>query len=321
MPKNVPGAVAGALAVTLVLSGCGPSPAGASSPVAVTVGVMPGADLAPLYLGLEQGFFAEEGITLRIDSLAPSTTGIVSAVEQGSYDFGYADILSVLEAAEEGREVTVVSGAAATSGNILGDYTALMVPAASEITTLADLAGRRVGVEALGATNHVVLAAILEAEGADPASIDWQTVPYLDASESLAAGTVDAAVIVEPFATAGKIDGMTAIAYPHAEFAANLTVTGYFTSVATAEGDPGLVERFAAAVARSLGYATEHQTETRDHIAATIAAHSQVRTRVQLPTFTAEVDRDAVELLVEAAVAQGRLQSTDVLDLALPAGD
>jgi NitT/TauT family transport system substrate-binding protein len=321
LPNHVLRAAGAAAILSLGLVGCTPAAEGATSEVAVTVGVMPGADLAPLYLGLEQGFFRAQGIDLTIDSLAPSISGIVSAVEAGSYDFGYADILSILIAAEDGADIEIVSGATATSGNKLGDFTALMVPADSEVTSVADLVGRTIAVDTVGTTNHVVLSAVLEAEGVDADSITWETVSLLDSTAALADGSVDAALVVEPFATAAKIDGMRAITYPFAEFSENLTVSGYFTSRAFAEGETDVEGRFVAALAQSLQYATEHETETRDHIAAVLAAQSDVRTRVQMPTFAAEIDRTALERLAGAAVESGVLGAVPAFDEVLPVSD
>lgn len=321
MPNHLLRAAGAAAILSLVLAGCTPAAEGATADVAVTVGVLPGADLAPLYLGMEQGFFEEEGIDLTIDSLAQSASGIVSAVEAGSYDFGYADILSILIAAEAGADIAIVSGATATSGNVLGDFTALMVRADSDVTSVADLAGRTVAVDAVGTTNHVVLSAVLEEEGAEAASMRWQPVSSLDATAALADGSVDAALVVEPFATAAKINGMRVITYPFAEFAKGLTVSGYFTSRAVADDAADVEERFVAAIARSLQYATEHETETRDHIAATLAAQSQVRTRVQMPTFTPTIDRVGLERLASAAVEFGVLGSVPAFDEVLPASD
>lgn len=321
MPNHVLRAAGAAAILSLALVGCTPAAEGATSDVAVTVGVLPGADLAPLYLGMEQGFFEEEGIDLTVDSLAPSISGIVSAVEAGSYDFGYADILSILIAAENGADITIVSGATATSGNVLGDFAALMVRADSDVTSIADLAGRTIAVDAVGTTNQVVLAAVLEDEGLDVTSVTWQPVSFLDSTAALLDGSVDAALVVEPFATAAKIDKMQVITYPFAEFAEGLMVSGYFASATTADRNADVEGRFVSAITKSLQYATEHETETRDHIAASLAAQSEVRTRVQLPNFTPQIDRTALDRLVATAVEAGVLGAVPLFDEVLPASD
>jgi NitT/TauT family transport system substrate-binding protein len=53
---------------------------------------------APFFLGLERGFFSHEGIELQIQE-GRGSVPTVQAVANGTADFGYADVASVIKAA------------------------------------------------------------------------------------------------------------------------------------------------------------------------------------------------------------------------------
>src|SRR5262245_43656042 len=63
----------------------------------VTVGVIPIADTAALYLGDSLGYFEEAGLDLTIET-AESGAAIAPAVVSGDYQFGFSNNLSLLVA-------------------------------------------------------------------------------------------------------------------------------------------------------------------------------------------------------------------------------
>lgn len=320
---NKPGLVgiATAVSASLLLAGCAGSPAASSEGAggtAVTIGVMPGADLAPLYLGVEEGFFADEGIDLTINSLAASSTAILGAVDSGKYDFGYGDAVSILVALEGGSEIEIISGAAASSGDTAFDYAALIVRADSDIASTADLQHRSVSTDALFSTNELVLRSAIDTAGAGSATVAWHEIPFIDATRAVADGEVDAALVVEPFATAARLEGMRVISYPYAAFNPQLTVSAYYASSATVAGNPDLVERFRAALDKSLEFAAGDIPAVRENISTYMESGAAVRSRLALPVFGTEIDRAAADQLAAAAVKYRLLSVAPNLDEILP---
>ena len=59
---------------------------------------------APFFLGLERGYFSQEGIDLQIQE-GRGSVPTVQAVAGGTADFGYADVASVIKAATQGAPV------------------------------------------------------------------------------------------------------------------------------------------------------------------------------------------------------------------------
>jgi NitT/TauT family transport system substrate-binding protein len=59
---------------------------------------------APFFLGLERGYFSQEGIDLQIQE-GRGSVPTVQAVANGTADFGYADVASAIKAASQGAPV------------------------------------------------------------------------------------------------------------------------------------------------------------------------------------------------------------------------
>jgi NitT/TauT family transport system substrate-binding protein len=309
--------LAAAAVAALMLTGCSADAAQGGGLTTLTVGVLPGADLAPLYVGLNEGIFIEHGIDLKINSFAATSADIVTAVSEGRYDLGYADTISIFAAQEGGSELQIVSGAATTSGDTRSDYAGI-VTHLSDINTIGDLAGRRLSIDALGTTNETVARAAVDAAGADSASMTIEAVPVINARRSLAGGIVDAALLVEPYLTKARLDGLKVISYPYAEFDENLTVSGYFTSSATIDAKSELVESFTTALAAAFEQADADEPAVRTNITTYLGSDAQVRTRLILPRFSTEIDRDSATALAESALGYGLITAMPDFDAMLP---
>ncbi|MCW4386071.1 ABC transporter substrate-binding protein [Salinibacterium sp. SYSU T00001] len=317
MKKSI-AALAIVIALPALASGCSTAPADAVTQTTVTIGVTPGADLAPLYMGVKQGFFAEQGINLTINSLAASSSAVLSAVDQEKFDFGFADAVSIMEAKEAGLGLEVISGAAATTGDPRLDYAAIVVHPSSAVDSLDDLRFLHMSVDAEGTINDLVAKSAVEASGIEVSSVSWHEIPFVDASEALTSRRVDAALVVEPFVTQARLAGFRVISYPYAEFDSELTVSGYVASSGLLEDDPELVERFITALDASFAYAEEETYEVRTNIGTYLSSEAAVEARLTLPRFTREFDRDALEKLAAAAVDHGFITQVPDLEALLP---
>jgi NitT/TauT family transport system substrate-binding protein/putative hydroxymethylpyrimidine transport system substrate-binding protein len=174
------------LAAVLALNGCGEDGAepGASREATLVLDFTPNAVHSGLYAAQENGWFADEGLDLKIQPPGDSTDA-PKLLAAGRTDFAVMDINDLGTAAERGFELLPVGAL-------------VQVPLASviaadedEINRPRDLEGGEVGVTGLP-SDDAVLDAVVEADGGDPASIE-RTVIGFDAVAALSAGRVDAA--------------------------------------------------------------------------------------------------------------------------------
>jgi len=309
------------LAPTLLASAaCGsdggeqPAP---GQPDKVTVGVIPILDVAPIYLGIEQGFFDERDIDVTLEQ-AEGGAAIVPAVVSGQYQFGFSNMVSLLIAGSEGLPVKVVSNGNNSTGVDGEDFAALMVKADSPIRTAADLEGRTVAANTLQNIVDTSVRASVRKAGGDPTKVKFTALPFPDQPAALASGQVDAVFVVEPFQQAVLAEGGRKIASSYVDAAPNLTVAAYFTSQQLLAENPDLATRFTEAMAESLSYADSHPDEVRAIIGTYTEIAPEVIEKLTLPTFPPEVNRESVATLADLALEDGLLSEAADVDALLP---
>ena len=119
-------------AAALVLSACGAGDDGGTTESAsgldqVTVGIIPILDVAPIYLGQDQGFFEDEGIELTLES-GQGGAAILPGVESGQFQFGFSNNTSLLVAKDKGLDVRIVAAGNSTTGEVGADFSAVVAP-------------------------------------------------------------------------------------------------------------------------------------------------------------------------------------------------
>ncbi|WP_460398605.1 ABC transporter substrate-binding protein [Actinophytocola sediminis] len=309
-------AVIGALG--LVVAGCGAGePTGSDGPDEVTVGLISILDVAPIYLGKQQGFFAERDIELTLEP-AEAGTETIPAVLNEHQQFGFSNVVTLLVARAQGLPVTVVSNGINSTGVVGGDFGSLMVNADSPVRTVRDLAGRKVAVNVLENVVELGVRASARAGGVDPDAIEYVKLPFPEMPAALAAGQVDAAFVVEPFQQVVRAQGGREVASSMVDIAPDLTVAMYFTAERLAAENPDLVARFTEAMAESLAYADAHPDDARAILPSYTQIPPEVIPELTLPEWPAEINRDSVTAVAEQAVREGILPTVPDLDALLP---
>ncbi|MCW4386036.1 ABC transporter substrate-binding protein [Salinibacterium sp. SYSU T00001] len=321
MRKQTFTGIATASALALLLAGCS-NGGNTAEPdengmVDATIGVIPIADTAPLYLGVEQGFFEDEGVNLTIET-ASGGAAIVPAVVAGDYEFGFSNTLSLMIGIEKGLPIETVAPAVASSGDPESDFGALIVRSDSGIADVSDLEGKRVSSNSTGNINDTIVRTLVDDAGADSSTIEFSEVPFPDAIAAVEANQVDAAFVVEPFVTSAQEAGLQVLTYTYASFDPKLDVAAYFASNAFVAENADIVERFQAAMTKSLEYAQENPDEVRRIIATYTKTPPEVLAEIVLPTFPTEMSAEGTEKLAQAAVDYGVLTEMPDLDAFLP---
>jgi NitT/TauT family transport system substrate-binding protein len=283
----------------------------------VTVGVIPIVDVAPIYLGADQGFFEDQGIDLTLEA-AQGGAAIVPGVVSGDYQFGFSNVTSLLVGAEKGLPLQVVANGVASTGEEGADFGAVVTSPDSGITDAADLAGKRIAVNTLNNIGTTTVNASIRAAGGDPSGVQYVELPFPDMPAALDAGNVDAIWVVEPFLTIATNNGATFVASNFVDAAPDLTVATYFTSKQLAGEDADLVERFTTALEQSLEFASKNPDETRAILSTYTEIDQAVIDAMTLPAWPTEINRDSIEQLGKLSVEDGLLEKQPDLDALLP---
>lgn len=176
--------------------------------VEVTFGYIPVSIFAPIFVAYEKGYFAELGIDLKLEAL-PGGSDMVLLTSTGDMDMAVSGVGPAFwNAVDQGFGVEVVS-----PGHMEGNPVAspLMISKKAcedgSITSVADLKGKKVAVNAPGAT-ELWLDIALQTGGLSIEDIDLQYLSFPDAVAALDAGTIDASIVGEPLATAAEQQGI-----------------------------------------------------------------------------------------------------------------
>lgn len=131
-----------ALAIVAPLTACGStdSPGGRrdDGSAAITVGVIPIVDVAPIYLGEKQGFYRDRGIDLTLKT-GQGGAAIVPGVISGQFQFGFSNVTSLLVAQANKVPVRAVANGGASTGRDGADFGGITVGKDSALKTAKDL--------------------------------------------------------------------------------------------------------------------------------------------------------------------------------------
>jgi NitT/TauT family transport system substrate-binding protein len=307
-----------ALACAVGVAACGDDDGdggggGGGEPATLKVGVIPIADVAPLYLGMKKGFFEEEQLTIK-PQLAEGGAAITPAVVSGDFQIGFSNTISLLIAASQDLPVEII-----TQGVLAGKtedqaWADLLVLKDGPIKEPQDLEGKTIAVNTLKNICEVTIKASLEKEGVAVDTLKFTEVPFPDMNAALEAGRVDGACVVEPFVSQGKAGAARGIDPFYVRTAPDLTVATYFTSTEYAEQNADVVDRFVSAMNRSLTYAQSHPDEVRQVLLDYTEIPPEAAEQITLPVWRPDLNRPTIERLSELSEKYGLIEEQPNLD-------
>lgn len=318
--------IAAAAAGMLVLTSCGggeDAPAETDQDTAqesaelteVSIGVIPIVDVAPIYLGVQEGIFEEHGLDVEL-TLAQGGAAIIPAVESGDFDFGFSNITSLVIGKSRGLPLQLVAPGPQTTGEAGNDFSSLLVPGDSDVQAIEDLEGKSVAVNTLNNINDTVLKEGMRQAGGDRDAMNLVEVAFPDMGGQLESGNVDAIMAVEPFATLAKNAGAREIFSPYAEPIEDLMIAGYFTNADKIESDPELVNAFVAAMKESQQFATDNPEMAKEILSEYTQIEPEVVEQLNMPRFPQEIHRESTERIIELSEETGLIsEPVDVNDL------
>jgi NitT/TauT family transport system substrate-binding protein len=304
-----------ALAASLALAGCGGGGAAKSSGGTATlkVGVIPIADVAPLYVGIDQGFFKAEHLQIQ-PKLAEGGAAIVPAVVAGDDDIGFSNATSLIIAASKKLPVQIVSqGVLAGSGDS-DAWDGLMVPKGSPIKSPKDLEGKTVAVNNINNVGSLAINTAMAKAGADYTKVKYLEIPFPEMNAALAKKRVDAVWQVEPGYTGALAAGAKALFHPYEETAPNLTVAGYFASKQFIAKNKDVLARFQRAIRKSLEYSAKHPEAVRKAVASYTDIPQPVIAKIKLPVFRPDLNEPTLQRTIDLAAKYGYIESKPSLD-------
>ena len=301
-----------AAAAALALTACGGDAAPAEGETTqLTIGLIPIVDVAPVYLGIQEGYFEEEGIELE-PVLAAGGAAIVPAVTSNSYQIGFSNNVSLIIGVSKGLPLQMVAPGVGISpdnrsSNPDAGYCSVITSADSPIQSTADLSGRTNAVNTLNNIGDVTIKAALESEGIDPSTVNFTELPFPDMPASVEQNRIDAAWACEPFVTRLMDNGGRVILDNYAKTDPNLSVASYFAADQWAQQNPEVLAAFKRAMDKSMKYAAENPDAVRGVLTDYTSIDADAANRIGLPAFPDDFNEASLEKLIQYSEEQGLL--------------
>lgn len=321
------GLVGAGLVAALAFTACGDGAADAAGTSAegetltirmATDGTATGSAVA---LGVEQGFFEEEGLDVELSASA-NPPAAVAALQSNELDVASIPVIPALNAQSQSIDIKSIAPAAGFPDDPEAaeefDVQAVMVMPESGIESPADLEGKKVGVPARQAIFEAFIIDAMENEGADPEKVEWIALDFTSQVESLRTGRIDAAAVPLPFTVEAEEDGATVLWRPGLEFYEGGQTSTWLISPEL-QDNTEVAERIQRAIRKSNEYANENTD-------AAIEAGSELtgidpellRSSEQFNYFPSEVDVEALALANEKLVEMDFInQSVNVDDFVI----
>jgi NitT/TauT family transport system substrate-binding protein len=251
------GSGTGSVISTTSLGSSLPTNFGAPEKTTLNVAVVPAMDSAGFFIALHDGLFAREGLTINYSPAISSETAVAQQLK-GQLDITGGNYVSyVNEAAVNHAPIEVIA-----EGSIMqqGAQTIFTMPS-SKITTLGQLKGHLVGVNAPGNIDYLLGVSVLQENGVDPGSVEFPNaamkafsttggaIPFPLMAGDLASGKIAAAIMPEPFASQAEQEyGAVPLADLNQGATTDFPIEGYVVTKQWAAQNPNTLKRFLAAL-------------------------------------------------------------------------
>jgi NitT/TauT family transport system substrate-binding protein len=252
-------------------------------PISVTIGSVPIAGYAALWVGDAAGFFKDANINLTI-AKAAAFANIVASLQSGEYQFGSVGAGTVISALTQNVPLTIVATAYYSDGE-----QQVMVPANSPIKTITDLAGKRIGLGAMNNNFQASIVLLMKAAGVDTSKVNFTLIPPANLAASLRNGTVDAAQINEPDIAANGSAFRAIIPRPFASFGTKPVSSYVIANTTWAAAHPDIVSRFVAAYNRGAELAASDKQAVIKAIASISTTPIDTLQKMIIPGFTSDL--------------------------------
>jgi NitT/TauT family transport system substrate-binding protein len=165
-------------------------------------------NFAPVFVAKELGFFAEQGLDVELRAFAGGSE-MIAQIATNDLNAGIGGAgPGLFNAANGGLPVKIIA-----PGHSEGDPVATPLVVArskcesGEIRSVTDLEGKRVSINAPGATEYWLSQALAQGD-LTMEDVELQTLAFADAVIALETGAIDAAILGEPTATLAEQQGI-----------------------------------------------------------------------------------------------------------------
>jgi NitT/TauT family transport system substrate-binding protein len=250
---------------------------------------LPIANALPLDLGVQKGFFSQQGITFKKTTLQ-SGNDVVLAMGNNNGDIAYAGFVPMMIGSTSGIPLQLLASSEVEGTSASDNWQNILVKGSSSIHTPQDLRGKTVAVNALKGVGEIMIRAAFEKLGMTSSAARLTAIPFPQMRAALNNGQVDAVWTPEPFLSQILSDGGRSVMAPGPVLGRYFPIGGYAAKPSWISANKGMAQRFRTAMNRSLVYAQSHPDEIRALLPPAIR-------NIRLPIWSPLIDRRKLQQL------------------------
>jgi NitT/TauT family transport system substrate-binding protein len=302
-PGRIVAAVVGTAGILAAVAGCGLL--GGSSTDAkstdklertnLTIGAMTILDSAPVQLAALKGYFKDEGLDVKLETVTGAATAIPKLIS-GDLQLTYGAYVPVFQAQAKGTgDFKFVADSYQTADNIF----MIMIPKDSTIKEPKDLAGKKIATNTKNSITDLLAKSAMETAGVDIKNVEWAEIAFPDMGAALADHRVDAAVILEPYVTqAERTSGAVPILDTSMGPTKDFPISGYTATAEFTKNNPKTIEAVRRALIRASETARDRPT-LEDAVVQYAKIDKQVAQLVRIGTYPTSLDHNRLQRTVD----------------------
>lgn len=245
----------------------------------------------PAYIADRMGFFEEQGLDVSVQPGADAQANFAQALS-GGVDIVTTSWTVMATSNAEGVPVTAIASNGYISAESKGS--GVLVRPDSGISSVADLAGKTIGVQGVRSGSDLAVLLAAEDAGIDPDSLVQVALPFPAMQAALESGQVDAVMAVDPFFSQISAAGMENLGNMQAQFTPDVPSTVWATTDNWLAENAETAEKFAAAMEDAVEYYEDPANlEEVRAITAEISQTDIEKVTKVLPTISVSFKRQA----------------------------
>ena len=267
------------------------------------------------FVAKDQGFFAKRGMDVTLQLVQIGSVA-AAAMQAGSLQVGAVTVPQFLLSVEGGVESQIVAGASFQSRT--NPTIGVVAREGSNIKSVTDFRGKRVGIPGFNGVNHVVMVKWLKNGGVDASQVTFVETLFPQMGDLLKGGQIDAATPAEPFL--GRIQqtksGYLVSAYG-GEVSPSYLESFYIMTRDFVQKNPKVAREFKEAIREAVDWIGKNETEARKTQVTYLKIPEPVAMSIRMPTLAADVQPQDVQFWIdlcrELGVTKGTATAQQVL--------
>jgi NitT/TauT family transport system substrate-binding protein len=270
----------------------------------LTVAVVPAISAAGLYIAQQRGYFTAAGLNVKIVPIASGVNAIPDLLK-GSVDIDEGQWAADLAAQSKGIAKLHALASASAGGPGVQE---IVVPSGSPVTTVSQLRGKTIAVNALNGLAVLVTDIMLAMYDVPVSSVHYVVMGFPDMGAALAAHQVDAAFIAEPSLSAAEDQaGATPLFDVDQGPTHNIPISGYVVTQAWARKYPRTAAAFTRALEHGQRVAGTSRSAVQDALVPALHISKTTAAMMALGTFPLSVNSTALARVANLMKEHGLL--------------